>query len=130
MNDAAKHAQYTGGSAVQTPRVRGCGMAVVEILYFAGCPGHHRAIELVRDVAAQSGVPIELVEIEVRDDLDAKRLRFLGSPSIRVDGCDVEAAATRIDEYRMSCRLYRDGDAVAGVPAARLVRDALQHSAT
>jgi hypothetical protein len=105
-------------------------MTVVEILYFAGCPGHSRAIELVRDVAAQNGVPIQLVEIEVRDDLDAQRLRFLGSPSIRVDGRDVEPATTRADEYRMSCRLYRDGGSVEGVPAARLVRDALLHSAT
>ena len=65
----------------------------VEILYFSGCPNHAPAVDCVRDVLAQEDTQAEMVEVEVKDVATAQRIGFLGSPTIRVDGRDVELAA-------------------------------------
>ena len=65
----------------------------VEILYFSGCPNRAPAVDLVREVLEQEGAPADMVEVEVRDASTAETVGFLGSPTIRVDGRDVEHAA-------------------------------------
>ena len=73
----------------------------VEIFYFSGCPNHAPAVDCVRDVLAQEDTAAEMVEVEVKDVATAQRVGFLGSPTIRVDGQDVEPAARA---ERASCR--------------------------
>ena len=65
----------------------------VEILYFDGCPNHEPARDLVEQVAAELGLQAQIELVEVPDADTATRLRFLGSPSVRVDGRDVEPGA-------------------------------------
>ncbi len=65
-------------------------MTKVEILYFEGCPNHRPAVECVHEVLRQEGLSAEVQELEVPDAEAAQRFRFLGSPSIRVNGVDVE----------------------------------------
>ncbi len=59
----------------------------IEILYFDGCPTYSEAEETWREVLAQGGAEVELVA--VGSDEEARRLRFPGSPTIRVDGRDL-----------------------------------------
>lgn len=94
----------------------------VRVLYFAGCPSHRPTVELVRHVAAESSVPVEVEEVEVVDAADAAPLRFLGSPTIQVDGLDIEPAARDRTEFAMACRTYPGG---SGVPPVDLLRAAL-----
>jgi hypothetical protein len=93
----------------------------VEILYVAGCPHHAATVARARDVACTRGVASEVEEIEVRSLDDATRLRFLGSPSVRVDRCDIEPAARSSAAYALAYRTYGAG----GVPAATLFAAAL-----
>jgi hypothetical protein len=65
----------------------------VELLYFEGCPNHHAARELVERAATERGLAIDLRLVEVTSPEDAERLRFLGSPTVRVNGRDVEPGA-------------------------------------
>lgn len=97
----------------------------VRVLYYEGCPGHRPTVELVRHVADQLGVPVEVEEVEVRDAAQAEELRFLGSPTVQVNGLDVEPAARTRSEYAMACRTYAGG---AGVPPVDLLRAALTSS--
>jgi hypothetical protein len=98
----------------------------VEILYFEGCPNHHAAQELVERVAAAEGVTaaLRLVEVTTVDDAVAKH--FLGSPTIRVEGHDVEPGAEDRDTFVFACRLYRTPSGPSGVPAEDWVRAALR----
>ena len=98
---------------------------VVEILFFEGCPNHEAARELVERVSAELGVhpDVRLVNVETPDD--ARRFRFLGSPSIRVNGHDVEPRADDRDDFAYSCRVYRTGSGFEGQPDESWVRDAL-----
>lgn len=98
---------------------------IVEILYFAGCPNFGAACELVEQVAADAGVRVDLRVIEVARPEDAERMRFLGSPTIRVDGHDVEPGADEREQFQYACRVYRTEAGFAGQPAAEWVRSAL-----
>ena len=103
---------------------------LVEILYFDGCPNQQGARELVERVSSELGVEPELRLVNVPDEEAARRLRFLGSPTIRVDGSDVDPHAGERDEYVLSCRVYQIEVGFAGQPDERWVRDALERAAT
>jgi hypothetical protein len=98
---------------------------VVEILYFDGCPNHGPARELVERVALDLGVEVDLRLVNVQTPDDAQRLRFLGSPTIRVNGQDVEPAAAERTNYVHSCRVYRTDTGFAGQPDEQWVRHAV-----
>jgi hypothetical protein len=100
----------------------------VEILYFSGCPHHAPAVKRVREVLAQEGTAAEMVEVEVKDIAAAQRIGFLGSPTIRVDGQDVEPAARTERAFGLSCRTYIDGGRRAGVPPPEWIRAAVREA--
>jgi hypothetical protein len=110
------------------PAPRDGARPLVEILYFDGCPNHEGARRLVERVSGELGLEPELRLIEIPDDKAAQRLRFLGSPTIRVDGQDVDPHAGDRQDYARSCRVYRTEDGFAGQPQERLVRDALERA--
>lgn len=58
---------------------------LVEVLYFDGCPNHEGALALVEEVAAELGIDPEVRLVDVPDPDAAEHLRFLGSPTVRVD---------------------------------------------
>jgi hypothetical protein len=97
----------------------------VEILSFDGCPNHEGALALVQRVAAELGLVPELRLVDVPDLDAALRLRFLGSPTVRVGGRDVEPGADDRSEYVFSCRVYRTDHGLTGLPQESWVRDAL-----
>ena len=101
----------------------------IEVLYFSGCPNHAPAVERVKGVLREEGLSSEIAEIEVPDTETAVRLKFLGSPSIRVNGLDVEPEARSRGEFGMICRTYGDGCGQSGLPSRELIRSALREAA-
>jgi hypothetical protein len=99
---------------------------LVEVLTVAGCPNRDAAIALVHRVCAELGSNAEIRLIDIPDQLAAEQVRFLGSPTIRVDGRDVEPDADRCVEYICSCRLYRGRHSLRGLPEEAWLRQALQ----
>lgn len=98
--------------------------AEVEVLYFDGCPNHDRLLPLVREMATRYGVELRLRQITSVEQ--AERERFLGSPSVRVNGVDVEPGAEQRDDYGLNCRLYRADGARDGLPASEWIEVALR----
>lgn len=105
------------------------GRPLVEILSFDGCPNRRGAIALVERVSGELGVDPEIRLVNVPDQEAARRLRFLGSPTIRVAGRDVDPYAGERDDYALSCRVFRTEAGIAGQPDERWVRDALRRKA-
>src|SRR5215831_14226165 len=64
---------------------------VIEFLYVPGCPNHHSAIANLRSALRSAAVDAPIQEIPVTDDAMARELKFPGSPTIRIDGSDVES---------------------------------------
>src|SRR4051794_33044022 len=96
----------------------------VELLYFEGCP-HSEPLQarLCELLGSRSDAELRLRFVESDDD--AQRVRFLGSPSVRVDGRDVEPGADARTDYGLKCRLYRAEDALLGAPPDEWIVDAL-----
>jgi hypothetical protein len=82
----------------------------VELLFWDGCPSHPRALADLREAMSALALdPSRIVVREIRTDAEAGRERFVGSPTIRIDGVDVQP--TREEPYGLTCRVYhrRDG---------------------
>ena len=101
----------------------------VEILYFAGCPNHEQAHDLVERTASELRLRPEVELVEIHDSESAARLRFLGSPTVRVDGRDIEPGAEQRNEFVLSCRMYRSEQGLAGQPDEAWIRNALAEAA-
>src|SRR6266487_577204 len=98
---------------------------LVEILYFDGCPNHEGALALVERLATELRLTPEIRLVNIPDPETASRLRFLGSPTVRVAGHDVEPGVEARTHFALSCRVFRTERGVAGQPDERWVREAL-----
>jgi hypothetical protein len=97
----------------------------VELLFWEGCPSHPRALADLRSAMSDLGLdPEEVVVREIHTEADAQRERFVGSPTIRIDGVDVQPPGE--EPFGLTCRVYhrRDGR-ISPTPDPRDVRDAL-----
>ncbi len=96
----------------------------VEVLYVAECPSHPAAVKLVKDVLAAEGVIAEIHEVLVSDERMAGELKFIGSPTIRINGRDVAAQVQKAQNFGLSCRLYPDSTQI-GLPPAEMIHRAV-----
>jgi hypothetical protein len=82
----------------------------IEVLYFDTCPSYKQAVANVKAVIKEKHLQADLLLIKVESAEKAEKVGFQGSPSVRINGKDVEG---RDEGYSFSCRLYR----VNGKPA-------------
>ena len=100
----------------------------IEVLYVAECPSHPAAISLIKDVLAAEGVSERIEEVLVRDQGMADALRFRGSPTIRINGRDVEEEEPGTHSlFALSCRLHGGSRRVA-LPAAEAICRAVREA--
>ncbi len=97
----------------------------VELLWWEGCPSTDEALAILRDEMGSLGLDTEAIEVrEVSTDSDAEREQFVGSPTIRVDGRDVQPVPD--EPVGLSCRVYRLADGrISPLPARGEVRQTL-----
>jgi len=99
---------------------------MIELLYWQGCPSHPEAKALLEQVLAELGRDDEIVMTEVTSDEEAERLHFPGSPTIRVDGRDIDAAGAN-GRPSLTCRIYHLPDGrVSPVPSREQLEAALR----
>lgn len=101
---------------------------LVEILYFDGCPNAAETRALAERISLEFAVPPEIRMIEVSSLEAAEQLRFLGSPTVRVDGTDIEPDADSRTDFVLACRVYMLDTGYSGQPDERWLRDALSAS--
>jgi hypothetical protein len=97
----------------------------IEVLYFDECPNHEALLPRLRGLLASQGISTEIELRAITDDQAAKREGFLGSPTIRVNGRDVEPGAEKRTDFGMKCRLYRSANGVSGQPPEEWLRVAI-----
>lgn len=99
---------------------------VVDLLYFEGCPNHEAARDLIARIAGEEAVDPEVRLVAVTSVEEAERLRFLGSPTVRVNGHDIEPGADQRSGFTLACRVYRTESGHGGVPPEAWLRAALR----
>ena len=65
----------------------------IKILGSEGCANTLPTVELVKNVAQDLNIPINIEMVIVGTQEQARELLFLGSPTVRVGGCDIEETA-------------------------------------
>jgi hypothetical protein len=103
----------------------------VELLYFSGCPTYERLLPRLRELVAQAGGnPAAIETRRVESPEAAEHDRFLGSPTVRVDGQDVDPGAAKREDFGMKCRIYRSDAGQSPEPPEQWIRAALTEAAT
>jgi hypothetical protein len=102
------------------------GTVNVELLFWAGCPSHPEALAQLREALAELGHDPDAVTVrEIADDRQAAAERFIGSPTIRIDGRDVVDPGD--EPPALNCRVYRRRDGrFSPTPDPEDLRDALR----
>ena len=96
----------------------------VEILAREDCPNRGMALVVVERVVDETGIPVEIEVVEVSSDEDAEERRALGSPTVLVDGRDVDPEPLYSD-YSADDRIYKTHRGPSGWPEPEWIRDAL-----
>jgi hypothetical protein len=103
----------------------------VELLWWDGCPSTERALAVLRDALRAAGLdPASVRMREIKTDAEAAALAFTGSPTILVDGADVDPPLEN-EPVGLTCRVYRRRDGrISPTPDPDDVREALSRAAT
>ena len=114
-----------GRGAVRSGYAREAVPETIELLYWEGCPSYPEARALLDAVLATRGLEVPITMREVRTQDEADELRFPGSPTIRIDGADVDPAGAE-GRPSLTCRIYRLPDGrISPIPSMRQLEEAL-----
>src|SRR3954451_6397598 len=98
----------------------------VELLYFESCPSRDAFLPRLHGLLAQAKVYVAVRQRRVESDEAAERERFLGSPTLRVNGVDVDPGAAERTGYGLQCRVYPTGQGLRAAPPDEWVLNALR----
>ena len=100
-------------------------MIEVELLWFSDCPNHEAARATLVDVLAARGLDVPIRDVDASDPATAERVRFPGSPTIRVNGTDVMPGFSDPGDYTPRCRVYHTASGLRGVPERAWIEAAI-----
>ena len=69
------------------------GIIQIRILGSEGCANTPPTVELVKNVARDLNIPVHVETVMVETPEQAMELRFLGSPTVLVEGVDIDPSA-------------------------------------
>lgn len=101
----------------------------IELLYFERCPHYKLALELLRKTLEANQILSPVKQINIKTEEMAKEMRFPGSPTIRIDGQDVEPASCSSNpsnDFGIRCRIYNVNGVPKGLPPADWIIDAVE----
>ena len=85
----------------------------IELFYFKGCPTYNETAANLRRALDELDIKDNFKMIEVVDLQDAVTKKFLGSPTIRINGTDLEG---KEGDYIFGCRIYAIDGKITGTP--------------
>lgn len=94
----------------------------ISFQYCEQCPSYEQALERLRKVLVEENVQATLEIIKVQSDEQARQLQFIGSPTIQINGKDIDTPSSSI--YRAdACRIYTlDDGRVSPLPSENMIR--------
>jgi hypothetical protein len=98
---------------------------LIELLYLEGCPHYGPFLVHLRELLEQAGVP-ERVQLRPLDETSVEDERFLGSPTLRINGKDVDPAAAARHQFGILCRVYATPEGFNGSPPDEWVLSAVR----
>ncbi len=97
----------------------------VRFLFYEECPSHELALERLREVLVEEGIDTNVEVIKVESEEQAHALRFVGSPTILVNGRDIDPPPPD-SHYALTCRAYHLEDGrISPLPSQGMIRQAI-----
>ena len=101
-------------------------MLRIDFLYWRECPSHSKAWQRLHKVLGAMGLRADVHRIEVKTEAEADRYQFPGSPTLRINGRDMDSAGAREQPFGLTCRIYHDpAGRVIPLPTEDLIREAI-----
>lgn len=101
----------------------------IDFLYFEDCPSHEQALERLRKVAAEEDVKADISVVKVETEEQARDLEFVGSPTILVEGRDIDPHLEH-PNYALTCRAYQLEDGrISPLPSEDMIRRTIRSAA-
>ncbi len=97
----------------------------IELIYFDGCPNWRDTMRDIHAVLEDHQLTTEVELVKVASPQEAEELAFPGSPTVRVDGVDVEPDAPTTG-FGLACRIYTVEDETVGRPPKEWIAAALE----
>lgn len=102
-------------------------MLKIDFLFWKECPSHPTAWERLNEALGRMGLAAEIRRIEVKTDEEAAAQCFPGSPTIRINGKDIDPEGARVQRAGLSCRIYHDaGGRITPLPPLEWIEKALE----
>jgi hypothetical protein len=100
----------------------------VEFLYYDGCPSHDDALSRLKMVLTREGIDAHISVIKIETEEEAREFRFVGSPTIRIEGRDIDPPP--LDAvFGLTCRAFRLEDGrISPLPSEKMILDAVRSS--
>ena len=97
----------------------------INFLWWDDCPSYPEAWRRLQKVLDELGAEVEVERNEIRTDEEAERWHFPGSPTILVNGKDIDPRAPTLPS-RLTCRLYfKEDGRPSPVPSEEMIRRAI-----
>ena len=101
----------------------------VSFLFYEDCPSHELALERLREVLVEEGISTDVEVVKVETEEQAQQLRFVGSPTILINGQDIDPPPPD-SYYGLTCRAYRLEDGrISPLPSRGMIRRAIDAAA-
>ncbi len=101
-------------------------VAKIGILFIEGCPGVLPTAKYINEVITEEDIDVEISLILIETEGDARQLHFTGSPTVRINGADIETNIKNIKDYALRSRLYTIDGRKSGCPSKDMIRDAIK----
>jgi hypothetical protein len=96
----------------------------IDLLYFEDCPSWQDALKNLETALTQEDLKADIRLVLVKDNTEAERLHFLGSPSFQIKGIDLWPEDR--SSYALSCRIYSTPQGMRGAPDVEMLRQKLR----
>lgn len=100
----------------------------IELLYFDTCPSYKIVLKSLEEIITEKKLDAGVEMIKIESDEDALKNRFLGSPSVKLNGRDIEPGTEKIKDFSMRCRLYLEDDEVNELPSKKMIQRAIDEA--
>lgn len=99
----------------------------IRLLHTEGCHTYHNAFDEIEKALKEKGFPVRFEVILITSEEEAKGHKFFGSPTIHVDGEDVDPNARMVTKYGISsCRPYFWKGKSYDYPPKEMIMEALK----
>jgi hypothetical protein len=110
-------------SITQTPRK----VAEIYIMFINGCPGISTVAKYIKEVIAEEAIDAEISMVLIETLENARKLHFTGSPTVRINGKDVEINFLDNKDYGLQSRQYYMNGKKYNIPSKSMIKDAVKN---